>query len=126
MPPNEASYCSPFAPSTKGTIGFKQQDRSLASTKEGQSGSCGESSAEAHASKDSISNTSTLAIRARHDEYGTTSGTSGQKLILVYRPSPEKDADSNSKAGDRAQPASDQNVRVSLYLCYCYANHFSH
>ena len=44
MPHNEASHCSPFTPSTKGTIGLKQRDRSLAGSKEGQSGSYGEPS----------------------------------------------------------------------------------
>ena len=126
MPPNEASQYSPFASSTKGTIGSKQQARSLAGSKEGQSSSYGESRAEAHASKDSISITGTVAIGAGHDEYETTSGTRRQKPGLMNRPSPGKDVDGDGKAGDCDNPTSDQNVRVLLHLCYCYANHFFH
>ena len=107
---NEASHYSPFTSSTRGTIGSKQQDGSFTGSKEGHNGSYGESRAETHASKDSISIASTVARGFGRDEYGKTGGTSRQKPGLMYRPSPGKDADGDGKAGDCDSPTSDQNV----------------
>ena len=123
---SSTTYRSPYASSTKGTLYSEQQDRSLACSKEGQNSSYGGSRAEIHASRDSISITGTVARGVCDDEYEKPSGTSKHKPGLMYRPSPGIDADGDGKAGDCANPTSDQNVRVLLPLCYCYANHFFH
>lgn len=122
MPPNEASHCAALASSTTGTMVSKQQDRSLAGSKEGHNDSFGESGAVSHALKDSVSITGTVARGAGNDEYDKTSKINRQKPGLINRPSPGKDADGDGKARDGANHRSDQSVRVLLHLCCCYAN----
>lgn len=129
MPSNEGSHVAALASSIESTIVSEQQDRSLVGSEEGQSTFYGESRAVAHAPEDSMSITGTVARGAGHagrDECGKSSGTSRPKPGLTNMPSPGNDADDDGKTGDSANHTSDENVRILIHLCYCYANHFLH